>query len=339
MDLDSTASSLQQIRALNYQPANTLTSIILAGGKGNRLSKRRKQLSADHFPTLNPQYWNTLGPKGLAVFKASINGTLIAKPISDWHLDIHCACNHVNQITLGLGYQGELLKHYYETKYCSSYKNRKLNYLLEKNPAGTLAPLIELYKSNALPEIPLIYANGDSLIDIELYETYLEGLKRALLAKLDLQKLIIIVTTLIPLNQVAEYGQIDFDPITGLVTSFREKNTTVKPHTVMTINNQEFVPINAGFSIINNPRQLMNHYLTEEIMEISALLNEGLLDYQQYEQLVKYETLYGKIATDGHLVAVLSTNSWCDLGTEERISFAETNFLNSLKRLKPDAFT
>ena len=338
-DLDFTASSLQQIRALNYQPADTLASIILAGGKGTRLSERRKKLAADHFPTLEPRYWDTFGPKGLAVFKARINGTLIAKPLTDWHLDIHCACSRINHITLGLGYQGELIRQYYETKYRSSYKNRKLNYLLEKNPAGTLGPLIEFYKSDTLPDIPLIYANGDSLIDIEFYEAYLEGLKRALWAKLDLQKLIIIIATLIPLNQAADYGQIDFDPQTGLVTSFREKNTTAKPQTVITINNQEFVAINAGFSIINNPRQLLNHYLTDDIMEISASLNEGLLDYQQYEQFVKYETLYGKIAADGHLVAVLATTAWCDLGTEERISIAETHFFNSLKRLQPDAFT
>jgi len=338
MKLDSVASLVQLIRDFNYQPAASLTSIVLVGGKGTRLADRRKQLSPEYFPTLEPRYWNISGPKGLAIFQAKINNNLVAKPLTDWHLDIHCACDRINGIALSLGYQAELLKYYYETKYHSSYKKRTLNYLIEKNPAGTLAPLVELCKLNALPSTPLIYANGDSLIDIELYEAYLEGLKLALQANLDLQRLIIIIATLIPLEQASDYGIIEFNPDTGLVSAFREKNTSIIPHTVMLINHQKYVPINAGFSIINNPKQLLDDYLTPEIMEISSLLNEGLLDYQQYEQIVKYETLYGKIAADGHIVTVLSPNHWCDLGTEARISLAETSFINSLNRLNASDF-
>jgi hypothetical protein len=94
---------------------------------------------------------------------------------------------------------------------------------LEKNPAGTLGPLIDLYINQALMDCPFIFANGDSLMDIDLYSTYLQGTTLALQNKLDLDYLVIISATLIPWELSGNYGALEFDPDNPIVTGFKEK--------------------------------------------------------------------------------------------------------------------
>lgn len=330
---------LEFIQAQGYQPAAELSSIILVGGQGTRLAEHRKRITPEAFPALKPDYWYTIGPKGLAFLKPRLaNHQLPSKPLTDWHLDIHCAVPQLQHITLGLGFQGELLKNYYETRFKSIYKGRNLNYLVEKNPAGTIAPLVQLFLKEQLPDTPLVYANGDSLMDLDLYQCYLAGLRLAIQAGLDLQKLVIVAATLIPAVESADYGVLELNSHTGTVKAFREKQAHLTPGATLEIGGRLMVPINAGFSIIHHPYHLCSHYLSPAIIDTSRRLNEGLLDYQTHEHLVKYEALFGRVAADGHMVAVISTNSWCDLGTEARLQAAEANFFTALQSLTLTSF-
>ena len=70
-------------------------------------------------------------------------------------------------------------------------------------------------------------------------------------------------------------------------------------------------------------RDRFGHYLTNSIVRASQALERGRLEYATYESEVKYESLYERIAADGHMVAVLASGYWTDLGTEEKIRSAE----------------
>jgi NDP-sugar pyrophosphorylase family protein len=322
----------------SVQPVSELAALVLCGGLGSRLSNRRKMMTPELYPHLSSRYWEMIGPKGMApVEMAFPTGEKLLKPLTDWHLDIHCACPQIKQIVLGLGYQGDIIRNHYDTRYSSLYKQRRLGYLLEKNPAGTLGPIIDLYLDHRLMDYPLVYANGDTLMDINLYSTYLKGIKIALNNHLDLDYLVIAASTLIPWENSSDYGALEFDPANPVVTAFKEKAPFLR-NSYLIENGKRFTPTYAGFSVILNPAKLFRRYLSDDTIHTSRLLREGAADYRKNEKKVKYEFIYEKVAADGQMVAILNRNYWSDLGTEMKLTEAEACFMSALKELTLEHF-
>lgn len=289
-------------------------SIVLVGGMGTRLEEKRKIIDIEKFPEMSPSFAGEIGPKGLALLQPEWSEN--SKPLTDWHLKIHRNSSKVSQISLALGCRADLMMDY--------YRKSELMMLEEKNPAGTLAPLIKLYSQNKLTDGIYVYANGDNLADIDLEKCYKDGYAAAVRSGVDTAAFVIDVAALVPWEESDAYGTLDMDFETGKVNSFKEKGP-VETNTFTEINGSRKTPINSGFSIIVNPLKLFNDFLDKEVVDTSLKLEEGLLPYKGNESIVKYETFYEKLASLNRMVAVLHKGYWTDLGTEEKIALCEQN--------------
>jgi NDP-sugar pyrophosphorylase family protein len=312
----------KQLAEFGIIPAQDLISIALIGGKGTRLNQERKLIRQQDYPQLNPQFWNKEGPKGLAKLSCTIGNKKITRPMIEWHLDIHAHCAQVKKIILALGYKSDMIIYYFNTKYNNTYKSIPLEYLVEKNPAGTLAPIIKLYQQGELPTCPTVYANSDNLMDMNLYHCYLAGLLAAAKLNIDINQVVIDVLSLVPWEKSAAYGTVDLDFNTRLVKGFKEKSP-VKENTFIDYNGRKMTPINSGFSIVVNPLKLYSQYLNDDIINTCIKLENRELEYKVYEKVVKYETLYARVARDKNMVGIFLPVYWTDLGDEKKIIAAE----------------
>ena len=129
--------------------AETLWSIVLAGGRGTRLAETRKRLDRDTHPYLPAGAWGAAGPKALASMRAGGDGP--AKPMIEWHLDIHAACGRVERVVLAAGAGGELLRHHFRAAHGGRYRGLPVEVLIEARPAGTIAPIVKLQAAGRLP--------------------------------------------------------------------------------------------------------------------------------------------------------------------------------------------
>ncbi len=319
---------LKEIEKAGISISNELHSIILVGGMGTRLDPQRKLISKEHFPEIKEEFHGKLGPKGMAIMGCPVCSGKITKTMTDWHLDMHAACPNVKTATLSLGTGYDIVSDYYEKKHNKRYRHIELNFLIEKNPAGTLAPIIKLHQTGKLPIIPTVLANGDNFLDIDLYKSYLAGCLLAHNLGLNLNEVIISLLAFVPWEQSNAYGTVDVDFDTGLVRGFKEK-APIEQNTFIEINNKKMTPISSGLSIIINPSYLMPKYLTKKIVETSNKLESGEPEYKENEKIVKYETLYERIAADKKMVAVHAPVYWTDLGVEEKLISAEENLANT----------
>ena len=301
-------------------PAETLWSIALAGGKGTRLANSRKRLEQSTHPHLPDSAWGTTGPKALASMRAW--PTESVKPMIEWHLDIHVACRRVERIILAAGSGGDLLDHHFRSAHGGSYRGLPVELLIETRPAGTIAPIVKLHVAGQLPDRPIIYANADNLLDANLYDCYLRGLERAAACGIDGEECVIDIAALVPWEESGDYGALDLDETSGLVSGFKEKAPKERNPFVQR-DGRRWTPINSGFSIIPNPRRLFGRYLTRSVVHASRALERGQLEYAAYESVVKYESLYEHVAADGRMVAILASGYWTDLGSEEKVCAAE----------------
>ena len=248
------------------------------------------------------------------------------KPMIEWHLDIHAACGRVERLILAAGSGGDLLEHHFRAgaaaAHGAAYRGVPVEILIEARPAGTIAPIVKLHAAGRLPDRPVVYANADNLLDADLYDCYRQGLERAAGCGIDAQECVIDVAALVPWEESGDYGALELDEASGLVRGFREKAPKER-NPFLERGGRRWTPINSGFSIIPNPRRLFGRYLTEAIVRTSQALERGELAYAAHEGVVKYESLYERIAADGRMVAVLASGYWTDLGTEEKIRAAE----------------
>ena len=310
--------------------SDRLYSVILIGGKGTRLDPKRKLISKEDYPFLDSKFFGTEGPKGMAMISAKKEGGIIKKPMTDWHLDMHANCKNIKKAILSLGTNADIVKDYYEKIHNKRYKHLDIEFLIEKNPAGTLAPIIKLHNSNELPNIPTVLANGDNFLDADFYRSYLQGIIIAHELGIPLDELVINLLAFVPWEESSNYGTIDVDFETGLVRGFKEK-APVSENVFIEMNGKKMTPISSGLSIINNPIKLFPKHLRREVIETSVHLENGELDYKQYESIVKYETFYSELSKKRKMVAIHSPIYWTDLGTEEKLVAAEeslprTNF-------------
>ncbi len=319
---------LKELEKAGINISNELHSIVLVGGMGTRLNPQRKLISKANFPEIKEEFHGQIGPKAMAIMGCSTYSGKIAKTMTDWHLDIHAACPNIKTATLSLGSGYNIVSDYYEKKHNKKYRNIELNFLIEKNPAGTLAPIIKLHQAGKLPIIPTVLANGDNFLDIDFYKGYLAGCLLAHNLGLNLNEVVISLLAFAPWEQSNVYGTVDVDFDTGLVRGFKEK-APIEQNPFIEINNKKMTPINSGFSIIINPSHLMPKYLTKEMIETSNGLEAGELEYKGNECIVKYETLYERLAADKKMVAVYAPVYWTDLGVEEKLISAEENLVNT----------
>ena len=307
-----------------------LYSVILIGGRGTRLNPQRKIITKEDYPLIEPKFWGMEGPKGMAMISCRTKEGITKKPMTDWHLDMHANTPYVKKAILSLGTNADIVKNYYEKIHNKKYKHLEIEFLIEKNPAGTLAPIIKLHNEKNLPDIPIILANGDNFLDADFYKSYLQGLIIAHELGIDLNEAVINLLAFVPWEESNNYGTIDVDFETGLVRGFREK-APVTENVFIEINGKKMTPINSGLSIINNPNYLFPKHLRKEVIDTSVHLENGELDYKQHENIVKYETFYSELSKKGKMVAVHEPIYWTDLGTEEKLASAEeklpeTNF-------------
>ncbi len=302
---------------MNYEvsPKNvSFQSVILVGGMGTRLEESRKVIDIKRFPNMNPKFAGEIGPKGLALLSPKWSNK--SKTLTDWHLKIHSSCKQVEKMALALGCRADLMMDY--------YKGSSLEMLEEKNPAGTLAPLIKLYVENRLTNGVYIYANGDNLADVDFLKVFNLGLTAAKKSGIDASAFVIDIAAMVPWEESAAYGTLDMDFHTGKVNAFKEKGA-ISGNKFIEVNGVKKTPINSGFSIIVNPLELFNKYLDRYVVETSLKLENGELPYKGNEVIVKYETFYEKLAALSKMVAVLHEGYWTDLGTEEKILQCEEN--------------
>lgn len=304
--------------------AQTLWSIVLAGGRGTRLAAARKRLDRSTHPHLPAGAWGTAGPKALAPMRAGgdANAGGPVKPMIEWHLDVHAACRRVERIVLAAGAGGDLLQHHLRAAHGGRYRGVPVEVLIEARPAGTIAPIVKLRAAGRLPSRPVVYANGDNLLDADLYDCYRQGLQRAAGCGIDVRECVIAVAALVPWEESSDYGALELDEAGVLVHGFREKAPKERNPFVRQAG-RRWTPISSGFSIIPNPRRLFARYLTGAMARTSQALERGELDYAAHEGAVKYESLYARVAADGRMVAVPASGYWTDLGTEDKVRAAE----------------
>jgi NDP-sugar pyrophosphorylase family protein len=317
-----------ELDSLGHRPVGELTSIVLVGGKGKRLAESRKLIRGEDYPLLDASYHGMVGPKGMAVMEGELGGEMVRRPLTDWHLEIHAACPEVKGLTFALGTGGDIIRDYYLQEHGGTYKGRPIDFLVEAKPAGTLAPFVKLHSGPGLPATPVVYANGDNLVDVDLYKAYLVGCVAALRAGAVLDECVIDIISMVPWELSGECGTADVDLETGCLSGFREKCDKEKNPWVE-IGGERFTTINSGIAIVVNPAALYGEYFAEhpEVVETSRRLEAGELDYAEHEAVVKYETAYQLFAGRGSMFGVYDPGSyWADLGTEEKIIAAEQAF-------------
>lgn len=289
-----------------------MDALVLSGGRGQRLEPSRKQISANIFPSL--QKYNGLeGPKGLAVL--SMHGQ--ARPLLDWHLSIYTQTPGLERVFLGLGFSGHMIQDYYQQQ-GAKFQNIPLYFLQEDNPAGTIAPLVKLKNEYGLPEGPLILSNGDNLLNLNFADIYEDILRRPGLEKSCVDTMVFDIIVPISHRESGNYGVIELDEGQCSARCFHEKQTWEKNPYVL-VKGEACSYINTGFSLIPSPRKALAPYLTREIEEMVYALEQGRADYKSHEKFVKYETMYEKMARDGHLGIVKYDGFWADSGTEAQI--------------------
>lgn len=157
-----------------------MKAVILAGGKGTRLKP-----------------YTTVIPKPLVpVGEKAILEILITQLKKEGVDEVFICLNHFAEIIMAFFGDG-------------SRFGLKINYSLEDEPLGTVAP-IKLIKG--LPENFLVM-NGDLLTDLpfhELFEYHING------------KALLTVSTFTRKNKI-DFGVIDVDPVSLFATGFREK--------------------------------------------------------------------------------------------------------------------
>ena len=302
-------------------PDPEMKSIILVGGMGTRLKDDRKRIDVSRFKGMSEKFDGQVGPKGLALLKPS---GCDVRPLTDWHLEIHERCTQIEELSLALGCCADMMEDYYQSCYQMSFNGLRLKTIPEKNPAGTIAPLVKLYSQGKLTDGVYVYANGDNLADVDFLQCYREGMKAALDSKVSTRALVIDIAALVPWEESDAYGTLDMDFTSGKVSSFKEKGP-VESNAWTEVDGKKMTPINSGFSIIVNPLSLFDEFLDQEVVDTSLKLEAGELDYKGNETVVKYETFYEKLAANNRMVAVLHKGYWTDLGTEEKIMAAEEN--------------
>jgi len=157
-----------------------MKAVILAGGKGTRLKP-----------------YTTVIPKPLVpVGERAILEILITRLKKEGVDEVFICLNHFAEIIMAFFGDG-------------SRFGLKINYSLEDEPLGTVAP-IKLIKG--LPENFLVM-NGDLLTDLpfhELFDYHMNG------------KALLTVSTYTRKNKI-DFGVIDVDPVSLFATGFREK--------------------------------------------------------------------------------------------------------------------
>ena len=234
-------------------------------------------------------------------------------------------------LTFALGAGGDIIRDYYGQVHGGEFHGRPLDFLVEEKPAGTLAPFVKLHAGPGLPSTPVVYANGDNLIDVDLYQAYLVGCLAALRSGAVLDECVIDIISMVPWELSGECGTADLDLESGLLSGFREK-CPKENNPWVEIDGARFTPINSGIAIVVNPAALYGQYFAEhpEVVETSQRLERGELDYKEHEALVKYETAYQLFAGRGRMFGVYDPGSyWADLGTEAKIVAAEEAFPKS----------
>ncbi|MBL7133668.1 MAG: NDP-sugar synthase [Phycisphaerae bacterium] len=317
-----------RLNELGYQPASQLASIILVGGKGTRLAEARKRIDPDDYPALDPSFHGRIGPKGLAIMEGALPGRTVRAPLTDWHLEIHAACREVTDLTLALGSGGDIIRSYYYQVHGGRFRGRPVHFLVEERPAGTLAPLVKLHTRGHLPETPVVYANGDNLTDVDLYQAYLVGCLTALESGRKVDDVVIDIIAMVPWELSHECGTVDLDYDSGHIHAFREK-CPKENNPYIEVDGRKVTPINSGISIVVNPASVYGRYFAQhpQVVETSQKLESGELDYKPNEAVVKYETAYQLLAAQGLMIGVYHRGSyWADLGTEEKILAAEQAF-------------
>ena len=319
---------LEELRTLGCEPAATLSSMILVGGKGTRLAESRKVIDPGDYPRLDPSHHGQIGPKGMAIMEGEFGGETVRRPLTDWHLEIHAACPEVADLTLALGSGGDIIRDYYGQVHEGRFRGRPIEFLVEDKPAGTLAPFAKMFAGAGLPETPVVYANGDNLIDVDLYQAYLVGCIAALKSGAILDECVIDIISMVPWELSHECGTADLDLDSGRLHGFREKCPN-ENNPWIEMGGRRFTPINSGIAIVVNPSVLYGGYFAEypEVVETSLRLERGELDYKEHEVTVKYETAYQIFAGRGQMFGIYDHGSyWADLGTEEKIVAAEQAF-------------
>jgi NDP-sugar pyrophosphorylase family protein len=157
-----------------------MKAVILAGGKGTRLKP-----------------YTTVIPKPLVpVGEKAILEILITRLQKEGVDEVFICLNHFAEIIMAFFGDG-------------SRFGLKINYSLEEEPMGTVAPVKLI---NGLPEDFLVM-NGDLLTDLPFHELFSYHLKsHALLT----------VSTFTRKTKI-DFGVIDVDPVSLLATGFREK--------------------------------------------------------------------------------------------------------------------
>lgn len=300
---------------------NLIDILVLSGGNARRLQKSRKIITPENFPSLS-SYWSQEGPKGLTMLK--INNRSI--PLLDIHLEQYLANPIFNNITLGLGFASSMIIEYYGQKSLS----KSIDFTVEQNPAGTIAPLLKLYLSGKLSEQPLLLSNGDNILYLDISKIWERAQISIKKNRLPKDECVVNIMTLVKHTESYAYGAAHYNEDSGFIYEFYEKQSIEKNPFIIQ-NNTRFCYINSGFSLIMNPKVLIEKFVSPDIFQIVQDLETAQKDYKSYETLVKYETLYGLLAQKQRLLGVHQSGYWADSGSEEQIKAIEQYYHLKIK--------
>jgi NDP-sugar pyrophosphorylase family protein len=290
--------------------------LVLSGGRAKRLEMHRKRIDEVDFPMLK-EYHDAEGPKGLAIL------TIADKrmPLIDLHLMSYWQEATISKITLGLGFAGQMIEQYYAA--CNLPK--PLHFVREVRPAGTIAALLKMYQSNTLPQGMLLLANGDNILEMQLDAVVAKAESLIAQKGLDQEECVVDILTLVPWQESAAYGVVDFNPANGCISAFLEKSV-IEANPYILVNGEKFCYINSGFSLMMNARRFVQKYVETETFMLVEQLEAGSVEYASNESKVKYESIYSKVAKSGHLLGVVASGFWADSGNEAQIKIIEAHY-------------
>ncbi|MCX6284549.1 MAG: sugar phosphate nucleotidyltransferase [Bacteroidetes bacterium] len=208
-----------------------MKAVILAGGKGTRLKP-----------------YTTVIPKPLVpVGEKAIIDILIARLVK---------CG-VDEVTICLNHFAEIIMAYLGN---GSKFGLKINYSLEEEPLGTVAP-IKLIEN--LPDDFLVM-NGDLLTDLDFRELY---------SKHTVQKALLTVSTYHRTTKI-DFGVLELDKDDNKVTGFREKpeysfNVSMGVY-AMNRKVLEYVPKNKPFGFDNLMLSLLEKQIPVNVFPYSG---------------------------------------------------------------------
>ncbi|NIZ18898.1 sugar phosphate nucleotidyltransferase [Entomospira culicis] len=289
--------------------------LVLSGGRARRLEEYRKIINKEHYPML-AKYAGEEGPKGLTLL--NIKDDKI--PLLDLHLEQYWRNPSIKEITLGLGFASQMIMDYYQGQ------EHTPCFVVEERPAGTIAPLLKLYQNGKLSDRPLLLANGDNLLELDLTEIWQKA-EEILnnFSKEQQAEIAINILTLVPWEQSDAYGVVDFDAKTQLIHHFFEKQS-VEQNPYIIIKDRRYSYINSGFSLILNPKTLIETYVDPTIFSLVEDLEQGKKAYALHETQVKYETLYSTLAPKKRLIGIHHHGFWADSGSETQILAIEAHY-------------